>query len=150
MLSTEWRNGFEDISHALMIRRKVFIEEMREPENVEMDGLDEASMHIVLYDDGIPVASGRVLWDDGQFRLGHIAVLPAYRGQKFGDFIVRLMIRKAYESGGQSQLVEARANAVGFYERLGFVPQGEAYGYPSIPGLIITPMVHHGDIFCYC
>ncbi|MDR1209987.1 MAG: GNAT family N-acetyltransferase, partial [Clostridiales bacterium] len=103
------------------------------PEDEEFDGTDADCMHLILYDGDTPVAAGRVLWDDGEFRLGRVAVRKAFRGQGLGDFLMRLMIRKAFECGGETQYISAQTRAIGFYEKLGFESYGEEYGEAGIP-----------------
>jgi predicted GNAT family N-acyltransferase len=147
MIETTWLNGFEDLSDAFMIRQKVFVEEQNVPYEEEFDGTDEACMHLIVYDEGKPVATGRVLWDDGDFILGRIAVLKECRGKKYGDFLMRLLIRKAFESGGTRQIIHAQIAAKGFYEKLGFAQFGEPYMEVNIPHI---DMAREGDIFCFC
>ena len=147
MIKTVWLNGFEDLSDSHYIRRKVFIGEQGVPEKLEMDELDGECMHIVLYSDGKPAGTGRVLLSGDDFILGRIAVLPEFRGQRLGDLIVRLMIRKAYLSGGVKQHVHAQLSARGFYEKLGFTACGDIY---TDAGMEHIDMVHFGDVSGNC
>ncbi len=147
MLEAKWINGYEDLADAHMIRIKVFIDEQGISWEDEMDDKDKDAMHLVLYDDKKPVATGRVLWNNGDFVIGRVAVLKEYRGKKYGDFIMRIMIRKAFECGGTKQFIHAQTAAIGFYEKLGFAAYGDEFMEDGIPHV---SMVREGDIFCFC
>lgn len=144
MIKAIWLNGYEDISDAHMIRQKVFIEEQGTPWEIEMDDLDTLAMHLVIYENDVPVATGRVIWDEGECIIGRLAVLKEHRGKKYGDFAMRLMIRRAYDSGAKRQHIHAQIQAKGFYEKLGFKACGEEYLEADIPHI---DMFRDGDIF---
>jgi predicted GNAT family N-acyltransferase len=147
MIKTTWFNGLEPLDDAFMIREKVFVEEQNVAYAEEFDGTDEASMHMVVYDEDTPVATGRILWDDGDFIIGRIAVLKEHRGQHYGDFLMRLLIRKAFECGAERQVIHAQVQARGFYEKLGFTQISEPYMEVDIPHI---DMARDGDIECFC
>ena len=143
MIEARWYSGFEDLTDAHMIRRAVYIDEQGVDPEEEFDGTDEACMHLVLYDDGAPVATGRVMWDNGKFLIGRVAVLKDRRGEKLGDFVVRLCIRKAFDSGGETQYIRAQIHARKFYEKLGFEAYGDEFLEANIPHIC---MKRHGDV----
>ncbi len=108
-----------DLESVKQIRRTVFVEEYKLSESYLTPDIDA---HILLIKDGkTPVATGRILPFRSGFLLGQIAVLSEHRGQHFGDFVVRLLIRKTIELGASTQFVYAQPQATGFYEKLGFV-----------------------------
>jgi len=147
MIRTSWISGNGDLKDAHHIRRKVFIEEQRVSEAEEMDDTDSQAEHLVVYDGNEPVATGRILLEADKFYLGRIAVLKEHRGQKYGDFVVRLLIRKAFELGGHTQYLRAQTNAKGFYEKLGFQVYGEEFEEAGIPHV---HMKRQGDILGKC
>ena len=145
MIRSAWLD--KDITDALAIRRAVFIGEQHVPEAVEQDGHDRAARHVVVYDGEKPVATGRMLVLDGKCILGRVAVLKEERGKRYGDFVVRLLIRKATESGFDEQHIHAQTAARGFYEKLGF----EAYGDEFLEaGIRHISMLHKGDVGDKC
>lgn len=148
MVQTKWFNGTDDLSDSYFVRRKVFIEEQQIDEKEEFDGSDEKSKILVVYEDDLPVATGRILVDDdGHYCLGRIAVLKQHRGSKYGDLVVRVLIRKAYGLGAHKQYVHAQIRVQGFYEKLGFLPFGDPYDEANIPHI---SMVHEGDVSGDC
>ncbi len=147
MISTKWYYGEENLEDVHMIRTRVFIEEQKVPPELEMDGTDVDAIHLAVYDEGVPVATGRVLIKDGVFTLGRIAVLKEHRGKKYGDLVVRMLIRRAFDMGGQKQYLHSQTHARGFYEKLGFAAYGEEFAEAGIPHV---SMVHEGDVHGCC
>ena len=49
------------------------------------------------------------------------------RGQGSGRRLVTALVRRAAEQGAHRVPVDARLEAVGFYEKLGFVPCGQPF-----------------------
>ncbi len=147
MLSGKWYIGDENLADAHSIRRCVFIEEQGIDPAIEMDADDAFALHLVIYDEEIPVATARMLTeytDDGnEAVIGRVAVPKDLRGKKYGDFVMRVMIRTAFDMGFKRQIVHSQTAVRGFYERLGFTPEGDEYMEAGIPHIT---MVHIGDI----
>ena len=70
-----WADAEAELS---TIRRTVFIEEQQVPEELEWDGEDEAALHVLVHENGQPIACGRMLSDG---HIGRMAVLKDYRGR---------------------------------------------------------------------
>ena len=147
MISTKWFTGAADLGDASAIRRVVFIDEQNVSEEEEWDGTDAGAIHLVVYDNAVPVATGRILIEGEDFHLGRIAVLKEYRKQGLGDFLMRLLIRRAFELGGTRQVIHAQLQAKGFYEKLGFAAYGDEFIEANIPH---TMMAREGDITGPC
>ena len=143
MITGEWFTGDSNLNEVHAIRRTVFIEEQGVSEEDEMDGTDTDAIHLLVRDGKYPVATGRILIDGGTFTLGRIAVLKKRRGEGYGDFVVRMLIRKAYELGGQEQHLHSQVHAKGFYEKLGFSVVTDEYVEAGIPHV---GMIRRGDI----
>ncbi len=138
---------------ALNIRKAVFIDGQGVPAELEMDGQDETAIHLVLYDvnddthEKKAVANGRLIFRDDMLFLTRIAVLPEERGKGYGGFVVRLMIRQAFDGGWEKQYIHSQKDVVPFYLKLGFEALGEEFYEAGIPHL---NMVHNGDVGCCC
>jgi predicted GNAT family N-acyltransferase len=128
----------DDLTEALQIRRKVFVEEQGIPEAIEFDGLDVQAIHVLVWEEAPPgrdkesgkpdrraVATGRITYDGAVCRIGHIAVLRECRGMGYGDFTVKMLLNKAFTSGIGKVLLDAQALAVGFYQKIGFQSTGQ-------------------------
>ncbi len=131
-MQIKWLKGTDDLTDAYKIRFKVFVEEQNVPVDLEVDDIDSIAHHIVVYQDGIPVGTGRVFEQDGRYYLGRIAVLKEYRKQHIGSLIVNLLLQKAFELGAREVHIHAQTSALEFYKKLGFIPYGEPYDEAGI------------------
>lgn len=136
MITNEWILGNGDLSVPLSIRHKVFIEEHKMDAEPDADEMDALAMHLVLYDDGNPIASGRLYHDGKAFRIGRCCVLGEYRGQGVGDLLVKLLLLKAFGFNPSEVRINAREPVAAFYERYGFAKTGAPFpeaGQAHIP-----------------
>jgi predicted GNAT family N-acyltransferase len=127
MLEGRYIFGDEDITDALEIRRCVFNLEQGLPEVSTMDEVDENCIIAIAYFEKKAVATGRLLFDGQDYLISKIAVLQEYRGNNYGDFIVRMLIDKAIKFGATKINVISQLPAKAFYEKIGFVEHGEIF-----------------------
>ncbi|MGN0242936.1 MAG: GNAT family N-acetyltransferase [Lachnospiraceae bacterium] len=139
MIKGKYLYGTADYSEVAAIRKKVFIEEQGIDPELEMDGYDEEAIFALVYDEqNHPIGCGRLILDHYDYKIGRIAVLKEYRGQHYGDFIVRMLLDKAFSCGAPFVKVGSQAHATRFYEKIGFVPTGEGYMEAGIMHLPMT------------
>lgn len=119
--------GVHDLTEVFAIRDEVFGKEQGFFEAVGPDEEDAAAIFALAFEQGIPVATGRLLFLEDTFRLGRIAVKKEYRGKKYGDFIVRMLVDKAFSMGAEEVLVGSQRQAIPFYQKIGFAETGEHY-----------------------
>jgi predicted GNAT family N-acyltransferase len=113
------------------LRREVFIEEQHVPEALEWDGLDKEALHLLAEDaEGRAIATARLL-DDGH--IGRVAVLRQWRGQGVGTALMRFVLALARQRGHRRLFLDAQVDAVGFYQRLGFIAEGGIFMDAGIP-----------------
>lgn len=126
-----------DWEEARTIRKVVFIDEQDCPPELEWDGHDEASRHLLGRVNGTPVATAR--WrtvSHGEqlvAKLERFAVLRKYRGSGYGSRLVRFAIEDARRAGFNTFLVHAQAHLEDWYEALGFVSTGRHFEEAGIP-----------------
>ena len=125
MISNRWFLGADDISDALMIREKVFVEEQGNPADAEFEELDKTALHLVIYADSAPVGCARMVPHNDGVKVSRIAVLKQARGKRYGDLIMRLLLFKAQQMGAKFVSLDARDTAIDFYSRFGFTITGE-------------------------
>ncbi len=113
------------------LRLTVFVEEQHVPEHEEWDGLDEKALHLLARDDaGLPIGTGRLLPEG---RIGRMAVAKEWRGRGVGAALLRELIRQAHERGHSEVMLSSQVQAIPFYERFGFVAEGQEYDDAGIP-----------------
>lgn len=110
------------------IREEVFIKEQKF-EN-EFDEIDEIAYHLVLFQNNLPVATGRMYpstEDSAAYILGRIAVLKEYRKCHLGKEVLTILENKAKNLGAEKTVLSAQMQAKGFYEKNGYKKFGEVY-----------------------
>jgi predicted GNAT family N-acyltransferase len=125
----------EQMQQALGVRRRVFIEEQRVPEGLEIDEHDRdpagvtTALHVLVRLDGEPVATGRLLLDDSQggLHVGRVAVLAEHRRTGLGRAVMLALHDLARERAATSITLAAQLHAIAFYQRLGYVARGGVF-----------------------
>jgi predicted GNAT family N-acyltransferase len=123
----------EGIDNAFYIRKVVFVEEQGVPLEEEIDTYDKTAVHILVFDEGVPVGTGRVFMDRGQWYIGRVAVLRESRGKGIGRLIMEKLTAYAREHGAQRIIVYAQIDVMDFYRDLGFTEQGPEFMDAGIP-----------------
>ena len=121
-------------SDAFFIRKTVFIEEQRVPEELELDDDDQRAIHALAQLNAQPIGTARLV-DLGydQAQIGRMAVLDQFRGQGIGQQILQKLILYAQEKGIASLVLHSQVSAIPFYEKMGFIAQGPIYDEAGIP-----------------
>lgn len=114
LLVTDWQQHPQALSQ---VRTKVFIEEQQVPEELEWDEYDQQAMHVLVMDEGSPIACGRIKADG---HIGRMAVLPTYRHQGIGTRVLNQLLEIARQQNLEAVYLHAQVTAIPFYERLGF------------------------------
>ena len=122
MVQGKWFPPGSDLTAVLSVRNSVF--------GREEDDLDPLSWNVLVYQDGVPAASGRIWWQDGSFRLGDICVLEPLRRQGLGDLVLRLLLYKAQDHSAREVRLLCPPDVTGFFSRLGLKKVHEADSSP--------------------
>ena len=118
----------QEFEKAFNIRRKVFIEEQNVPFEEEKDGLDEEAEHFLLYVGKKTAATCRLRILDKTAKIERVACLKEYRGLKLGKIIMEyLMDYIKNQSDAVIMVLGAQCSVVGFYEKLGFIAEGDIF-----------------------
>jgi predicted GNAT family N-acyltransferase len=127
------------IADAYSIRRRVFIEEQRVPEEIELDADDARAFHAIALSGGIAVGCGRYVGHGAEeIKIGRMAVLRELRGAGIGRAILEFLMRTARERGYRRAILHAQLTAEGFYLRQGFHPAGEVFAEAGIAHRAMT------------
>jgi predicted GNAT family N-acyltransferase len=127
---TTGRNALE------AVRFKVFVEEQHVPAEEEWDAEDPHSRHVVaLAADGTPIGTGRLLRDG---HIGRMAVLKEWRGGGIGSALLSRLLQLAREARHEVARLHAQTHAMGFYEKHGFVAEGEEFMEAGIPHFVMS------------
>jgi len=92
---------------------------------------EDAALHVVAENAGHVV--GCVLFDFTSGRLRAMAVDPSLQRTGLGARLVERLEREVTAAGVRRVRLHARADVVGFYERLGYLQTGEPFVEVGIP-----------------
>ncbi len=126
--STDWN---ADGKALYAVRRRVFVEEQRVPEELEQDEFDASCWHVIARDNqDRPIGTARLLRDG---HIGRVAVVPEWRGRGLGKALMESALAIAKEKGFLEVQLHAQTQALDFYENLGFEIVGEEFMEAGIP-----------------
>lgn len=106
------------------IRTEVFVIEQSVPIELEHDEFDKSASHVIVFINGLAIATGRIL-EDGH--IGRIAVLKEQRGKGIGRLIMEKLFECAKARKLSSVWLSSQWHANRFYSNLGFVCVGGKY-----------------------
>ncbi len=117
----------QDMAECFRIRMDVFVTEQGVPEDEEIDAYDEHAHHFLAWREGEAVGTARLmLIDEGRTgKIGRVAVDRTQRGLGAGAALITAA-EAAAPNVGRFQL-DAQVAAIQFYERLGYVTEGEEF-----------------------
>ncbi|MFI5676107.1 GNAT family N-acetyltransferase [Streptomyces cellulosae] len=126
------------------VRTEVFVGEQGVPEDIEYDAYDAGAVHVLaVREDGLPLGTGRLLHGEAAASktggdlsvgsLGRLAVTRAARGLGVGAALVGAIEDAARARGLTAVDLHAQTQALGFYERLGYVAYGPEFPDAGIP-----------------
>lgn len=126
-----WKDAELDAS---LVRQEVFIQEQGVPTELELDEFDPSASHALAYQYDQCIGTGRLLdLGGGQAQIGRMAVLANFRRNGVGKKILERLIQLARAKGVKTIILHSQINAIPFYEKMGFVPDGPTYDEAGIP-----------------
>jgi predicted GNAT family N-acyltransferase len=134
--SVEDNNWSELQASARPIREAVFVSEQKVPLEMEWDGYDAPSRHVIARSaEGLPIGTGRLLPDG---HIGRMAVLPEWRSHEVGSALFERLLQLAHSCRMSTLELHAQSQVSGFYERYGFIAQGTEFMEAGIPHVRMT------------
>lgn len=116
-----------EIAAALALREEVFCGEQGVSLAEERDGRDEEAVHIVVVDDGVVVATCRLLVEGTTVKLGRMAVSRTRRGLGLARALITEAEARARALGAQRMVLAAQLNAQALYDRAGYDAYGDVF-----------------------
>ncbi len=124
-----------------MIRHQVFQREQNVKPDLDFDGLDDITPHLIAYYQNEPVGTARIRsLDLYKVKLERMAVLSVYRGRGIGRALVREAIAFAKAQNISEIQLNAQVHAKEFYRKLGFEPYGEEFDEAGITHVSMKKM----------
>ena len=126
-----------DLPALLALRHEVFCVEQGVPVELERDGKDASALHLVAIDHGVVIGTCRILTGQETWRLGRMAVQADRRADGVGRGLMDLAHREARVAGARRVSLAAQIPVRGFYERQGYISQGEVFMEAGIPHILM-------------
>lgn len=119
---------------AIKIRKKVFVEEQLVPPELEIDDLEDQTIHVIGYLENKPVSTARVYKKNTTtFKIQRVAVLRDFRKKNLGHELMMEIERYARIMKFNTLMLDAQDHALTFYEKLGYQVDGEGFMDAGIP-----------------
>jgi predicted GNAT family N-acyltransferase len=132
----------QDAAALEALRTAVFVEEQGVPRDIEWDGRDSEARHVIAEDAGGVIGCGRILPDG---RIGRLAVQAGRRSGGIGRQLLDALLDVAHSRGLISVYLHAQVSALAFYERAGFVADGEEFLEGGIAHRNMTQRLDYRD-----
>lgn len=127
-----------DWEAAKAVRFEVFVDEQQVPAEIEIDEHDATARHWLLVVDAAVAGTARVVVKpDGFWKIGRVAVRAPYRGKGLGATVMTTILNEAEAAGAPGAVLESQVQAMGFYEKLAFVPEGSEFFDAGIPHVLM-------------
>ncbi|MCZ4267663.1 GNAT family N-acetyltransferase [Rhodobacteraceae bacterium R_SAG6] len=118
----------QDLEACLKLRFEVFVDEQGVPVEEERDALDDSATHLLALQDGTPVGTARIVFQDDTAKIGRVCVVKTARGRGLGAKLIEACVSVARNQAGITRAkLGAQTHAIGFYEKLGFEVYGPVY-----------------------
>ena len=119
----------EQFEKIYLLRYAVLRQPWNQPRGSERDTTEDSAIHAMIENEsGECIATGRLQYnsaDEGQIR--YMAVDERYRGQKLGQMILEYLVTRAKADGCPRIVLQARENAVEFYQRMGYTKEDKTF-----------------------
>ncbi len=118
----------QDLEACLKLRFEVFVDEQGVPVEEERDALDDSATHLLALQDGTPVGTARIVFQDDTAKIGRVCVVKTARGTGLGTKLIEACVSVARNQAEITRAkLGAQTHAIGFYEKLGFEVYGPVY-----------------------
>lgn len=121
------------LEKALKLRREVFVVEQGVPVELEIDEYDEKAVHFVTLKAGEAVAAMRLVPHGNSAKIGRVAVKRELRRKGLGTALMKRGIEHAGALGLLEIFLDAQVDSISFYEKMGFMPEGELFDDAGLP-----------------
>lgn len=110
-----------EIHQAQQIRIEVLENEQGFAHNVNLDGLDESSIHMLILDGAFPVGTARLTkLNDKTGIIARIALLKSHRGRGLGKHLIHQLEVEAWQLGLSTLYIEPLYRLKPFFQSIGY------------------------------
>jgi predicted GNAT family N-acyltransferase len=117
----------QELAAALALREEVFCGEQGVSLAEERAGRDEEALHLVVVDDGVVVATCRLLVEGTTVKLGRMAVARTRRGLGLARALITEAEVRSRALGAERMVLAAQLGAQALYDRAGYDAYGDVF-----------------------
>ncbi len=117
----------EMLRMAFAIRQKVFVEEQKVDPRLEYDEFEGISTHFLAYENNIPVGAARWRKTANGIKLERFAVMLSHRNKGIGKALLKAALDNIKNPDYKPIYLHAQNQVIPFYEKFGFVVDGEEF-----------------------
>jgi predicted GNAT family N-acyltransferase len=128
----------EDRRAAFDVRRRVFVVEQGVADEIEYDEYDATAIHYLATLGRDPVAAARAVIYGEWGKIGRVAVVREHRGEGIGIGITRFVEDDLAGRGITKFFLHAQTWVQGFYEKLGYLAEGDVFQEADIDHVRMT------------
>lgn len=127
---TKSKKEFEEV---LKIRKIVFVKGQKVPVDIEIDGLDDKSKHVIVKYEDKTIGTARIRFFDNKSKIERLAILKKYRGKGLGErekkktfqYVINYCKRKKKKIN--EIVIHAQYYLKNFYLKFGFKARGKKF-----------------------
>lgn len=125
----------EEFSKYFFKRWEILRKPLDYPEGSEIDESENVSLHVMASEDGEIVGVGRLTYfESGEGQIRFMGVDEKYRNRQIGKKMLEYLEGEAKKMGLKQIKLNARENALQFYEGCGYKSDGPPFkGFAGIP-----------------
>jgi predicted GNAT family N-acyltransferase len=132
----------QDLDALYALRRQVFEVEQNIPRPLDRDPYDFNADHVVAWDDGRLVGTGRIVRLDARTaQVGRMAVVADQRERGVGALVLEALERMAAMRGLRELIVHSQLAAEQFYRNRGFTREGEPFVDQGVPHVLMRKLL---------
>ncbi len=124
-----------DLETVFAIRREVFVDEQKVDPEEEFDEFEQNSRHFLAVFGKSPCGTARWRFTEKGIKLERFAVLRDFRNRKIGENLLKAVLNDVanfVDTKGKKIYLHAQLHAVPFYEKFGFIKEGEMFQEANI------------------
>ncbi|MDR1896693.1 MAG: GNAT family N-acetyltransferase [Prevotellaceae bacterium] len=139
-------DNLNDLQKAFFVRGVVFVEGQNCAYSEDCDGLDFAAVHFLCTVNDEPVAAARIRILKDYVKIERLAVRQQYRGKNIGTGLFAFILDHINQLGYTKTVIHAQSYLLNFYEKFGFVKQGEKFIEANIEHYYMELYVNKLDV----
>ena len=117
----------KELGKVLTIREIIFIKEQKVSKEIEVDGLDKISKHIIVFYKAKPIGCARIRFVGKKAKLERIALLKGYRSKGIGKILMYYLINYCKNKNFKNIFMNSQYYLKDYYSKFGFKSRGKPF-----------------------